>query len=85
MVEWIGYALDVGRFEMGVTAQRIDLVITWLVDKVAEVKVQLGELREGLGRIQFVAGPLEHLRPFLGPWTHGRQRDLDMLVLASPR
>ena len=29
--------------------------------------MRLGELREGLGRLQFLAGPLEHLRPFLGP------------------
>ena len=29
--------------------------------------MRLGELREGLGRLQFAAGPLEHLRPFLGP------------------
>ena len=27
----------------------------------------MGELREGLGRLQFVGGPLEHIRPFLGP------------------
>ena len=26
-----------------------------------------GEIREGLGRLQFVAGPLELIRPFLGP------------------
>ena len=25
------------------------------------------ELREGLGRLQFIVGPLEHIRPFLGP------------------
>ena len=27
----------------------------------------MGELCEGLGRLRFVAGPLDHLRPFLGP------------------
>ena len=39
-----------------------------------EKRVPLGELREALGRLQFVAGPLEHLRPFLGPlyaWAGG--------------
>ena len=39
----------------------------WLEDKIREQRVRLGELREGLGRLQFLAGPLEHIRPFLGP------------------
>ena len=29
--------------------------------------MRLGELREGLGRLQFLAGPMEYIRPFLGP------------------
>jgi hypothetical protein len=66
-LEWIGYALDVGRFELGVTEKRTQWAIRWVQDKVREGSVRLGELREGLGRLQFVAGPLDHLRPFLGP------------------
>jgi len=66
-VEWVGYWLDAGRFEVGVTASRARWCVHWLEDRQAEGRVQLGELREALGRIQFVAGPLEHLRPFLGP------------------
>ena len=67
VLEWIGYALDVSRFEIGVTEKRVQWAIRWIGDKVREGTVRLGELREGLGRLQFVAGPLEHLRPFLGP------------------
>ena len=67
VLEWIGYALDVSRFEMGVTEKRIQWAVRWIDDKVREGSVRLGELREGLGRLQFVAGPLDHLRPFLGP------------------
>jgi hypothetical protein len=67
VLEWIGYAIDVGRFEIGVTEKRVHWAIRWIDDKVREGEVRLGELREGLGRLQFVAGPLEHLRPFLGP------------------
>lgn len=66
-MEWIGYAVDVGRFEIGVTEKRVHWAIRWIQDKIREGTVRLGELREGLGRLQFVAGPLEHLRPFLGP------------------
>ena len=66
-VEWIGYLLDVGRFEMGVTASRAAWAVRWLTDKSAEGNIRLGELREGLGRLQFLAGPMEYIRPFLGP------------------
>ena len=65
--DWVGYYLDVGRFEVGVSEARARWVVAWLEDKARERAVRLGELREGLGRLQFVAGPLEHLRPFLGP------------------
>ena len=65
--EWVGYALDVGRFEIGISEKRAQWVIRWCNDKVRERQVRLGELREGLGRLQFLAGPLEHLRPFLAP------------------
>ena len=65
--EWVGYMLDIGRFQMGISLKRTQWVIGWIGDKLREKKVRLGEIREGLGRLQFVAGPLEHLRPFLGP------------------
>ena len=65
--EWVGYALDVGRFEIGISELRAQWAIRWCGDKARERRVRLGELREGLGRLQFLAGPLEHLRPFLGP------------------
>ena len=66
-VEWIGYALDLGRFEMGVSFARATWAARWLTDKSTEKTVRLGELREGLGRLQFLAGPVEYIRPFLGP------------------
>ena len=55
------------RFEIGISEKRAAWVIGWIDGKVAERRIRLGELREGLGRLQFLAGPLEHLRPFLGP------------------
>ena len=65
--EWIGYMLDIGRFELGISASRAAWASRWLSEKAAERSVPLGELREGLGRLQFLAGPIEHVRPFLGP------------------
>ena len=66
-VEWIGYALDLARFEMGVSVSRAAWAAKWLEDKATEGSVRLGELKEGLGRLQFLAGPVEYIRPFLGP------------------
>ena len=88
-IEWIGYQLDVGRFEMGITTKRTAWVRNWLAEKIREKRIALGELREGLGRLQFVAGPLELIRPFLGPlycWAcaglgHARPRLPTMLLL----
>ena len=53
-LEWIGFA----RFEAGVSEKRAQWCIAWLGDKVRELRVLLGELKEGLGRLVFVAGPL---------------------------
>ena len=65
--EWIRYWLDVGRFELGISASMASWASRWLTDNAAEGRVKLGELREGLGRLQFVTGAIEFLRPFLGP------------------
>ena len=37
--EWIGYFLDIGRFEIGVTFARAVWAANWLSDKVAEGRV----------------------------------------------
>ena len=65
--EWIGYWVDIGRFRLGISASRAAWASRWLRDKATEGRVALGELQEGLGRLQFIAGPVEHIRPFLGP------------------
>ena len=59
--------MDVSRFEIGVSEARAAWAVQWLEAKARERKARLGEIREGLGRLQFVAGPLEHIRPFLSP------------------
>lgn len=59
--EQIGYALDVGRFELGISIKRTKWVIDCVGDTIRERRVRLGELREGLGRLQFLSGPLEHV------------------------
>ena len=66
-LEWVGYWLDYARFKMGISEARAIWVREWLDTKIRERRVALGELKEALGRLVFVTGPLEHLRPMLGP------------------
>ena len=56
-----------GRLELGISASRASWASTWLSDKATEGRVKLSELREGLGRLQFITGAIEYLRPFLRP------------------
>ena len=65
--EWVGYWMDLSRFRLGISSIRAAWAVRWLNEKATEGRARLGELREGLGRLQFIAGPMEHLRPFLGP------------------
>ena len=78
-MEWVGYLIDYARFEMGITEARAQWCSRWLRDKVRERSVALGEMREGLGRLVFVSGPVEHIRPLLGPlfaWSSSGARFL---------
>ena len=65
--EWIGYWMDLGRFELGVSAARAAWSSNWLDDRVREGRAQFGELLQGVGRLGFITGAVESLRPFLGP------------------
>ena len=51
---------------VGIRESRCNWMRGWLADKIREKAVALDELREALGRLQFIAGPSELLRPFLG-------------------
>ena len=65
--EWVGYWLDVRTFSVGISAKRAAWLIEWLNRKLEDKVVVAREIREGLGRLSFAAGPLEHCRAFLGP------------------
>jgi len=65
--DWVGYWLDVRRFQVGISERRCRWVRDWIAGLLKVGVVLLRDFREGLGRLASVAGPLEMHRPFLGP------------------
>ena len=52
---------------MGISQRRADWFIRWSTEVASSPTIHMKTFEEGLGRIMFVAGALEHERPFLGP------------------
>ena len=64
---WVGFELLLRSKSVGISARRAEWFVHW-TQKIAESDtVNMASFEEGLGRIMFVAGALEHERPFLGP------------------
>ncbi len=66
-IQWIGYQLDVYTFEKGISDSKVEWILNWITKKRQDGGATGRELRSALGRFSFVAGALQHLRPFLGP------------------
>lgn len=67
VVQWIGYQLDVMKYEKGITESKVRWILDWIRKKREDGGATGRELRSALGRFSFVAGALNHVRPFLGP------------------
>ncbi|CAE8670254.1 unnamed protein product, partial [Polarella glacialis] len=70
--DYVGYWLDVGRFEIGISEGRAQWMMKWIKQITAGKHVLVRHLREGLGRLGFASGVLEWSKPFLAPlysWT----------------
>ena len=64
---WVGFELLLRSRSIGISERRAEWFARW-TDKIASsATVHMASFEEGLGRIMFVAGALEHERPFLGP------------------
>ena len=66
-VAWIGYQIDLAGGHLGITAERLASTLAWCEETAAAQVVLIRDFRSALGKLVFVAGPLFHLRPFLGP------------------
>ena len=67
---WVGYELSLRDWTLRVSAPRAGWIRSWYERTLKTREVDTGELREALGRIQFVYGALVYDRPFLHPSTH---------------
>ena len=66
-VQWIGYTLCVQTFRKGIAERKVRWVEDWVRRHLASGGATGREVKAALGRLTFVAGALQMLRPFLGP------------------
>ena len=66
-IPWIGYQVDLAAGTLGITADRLASTLAWCEATAAAKVVLIRDFRSALGKLVFVAGPLFHIRPFLGP------------------
>ena len=64
---WVGFELLLRSHSIGISERRAEWFARWTEKIASSATVHMGSFEEGLGRIMFVAGALEHERPFLGP------------------
>jgi hypothetical protein len=66
-VRWIGYGLDVEDFTKGISPKKVAWVKEWWRRHKSAGRIFGRDLKSALGRLTFVAGALQHVRPLLGP------------------
>ena len=66
-IAWIGYEIDLAGGRLGITTERLASTLAWCESTSAARVVLIRDFRSSLGKLVFVAGPLYHVRRFLGP------------------
>ena len=64
---WVGFELLLRSRCVGISSRRAEWFARWTEKIANSTTVNIASFEEGLGRIMFVAGALEHERPFLCP------------------
>lgn len=67
-VQWVGYQLDAGCFTKGISSKKVNWMMEWMDKHGSAGGITGRDLTSALGRFGFVAGALQHVRPFLGPF-----------------
>ncbi len=65
--EWVGYHLDLRGCSIGLSQRRAAWAVAWCVNLAESGSTRVSDFRDGLGRLAFAVGALEHERPFLSP------------------
>ena len=65
--QWIGYSLDLVKYQLGISERRQEWVIRWLKELV-DGKVSETDFDSGVGRLCFVTGAIIYDKPFLAPF-----------------
>ncbi len=66
-IAWVGYEFRLVDHSLGISESRAQWAIRFCHRLVQDGLVRVGELRDGLGRLSYIAGALDFDRPFLGP------------------
>ena len=67
VVTWVGFELLHSSYQLGISQRRADWFVKWTRMTAEQKTVHMASFEEGLGRVMYVAGALEHERPFLAP------------------
>ena len=60
---WVGFELLLESYRVGISQRRADWFFRWSTEVASSPTIHMKSFEEGLGRIMFVAGALEHERP----------------------
>ncbi len=66
-IAWVGYEFLLSEHALGISEHRAQWAIRWCHRVVRDGAIRVGELREGLGRLGYIAAALDYDRPFLAP------------------
>ena len=64
---WVGFEILLRSRSVGISSRRAEWFVRWAEEVAGSPTVHTSTFEEELGRIMFVAGALEHERPFLAP------------------
>ena len=60
---WVGFEILLHSYSSGLSQRRAEWLVRWTSQVAAAKTIRMASFEEGLGRIMFVAGALEHERP----------------------
>ena len=63
----VGFEILLRSYSLGLSHWRAEWFVKWTTKVAIARTIHMAAFEEGLGRIMFVVGALEHERPFLGP------------------